>query len=48
MIINYAKRIRELIVSGIESYIPHSFSNPKAKKPWFNFACSRAVKDGGG
>ena len=27
------------------SGIPHTFSNTKAKKPWFNSACSRAVKD---
>ena len=29
----------------MESYIPHTFSNTKAKKPWFNSACSYAVKD---
>ena len=32
-------------MSGKESYIPHTFSNTKAKKPWFNSAYSRAVKD---
>ena len=35
----------EVIVSGMESYIPHTFSNTKAKKPWFDSACSRAVKN---
>ena len=34
-----------MIVSGVESYIPHIFSNDKAKNPWFNSACSRAVTD---
>ena len=38
-----AERITEVIVSGMEAYIPHTFSNPKARKPWFNSACSRAV-----
>ena len=41
----YAERITEVIISGMELYIPHTFSNYKAKKPWFNSACSRAVKD---
>ena len=31
----------------MESYIPHTFFNTKAKKIWFNSACSRAVKDRG-
>ena len=35
----------EVIVSGMELYIPHTFSNTKAKKPGFNSACSRAVKE---
>ena len=26
-------------------YISHTFSNTKAKKPWFNSACSRVAKD---
>ena len=30
----------------MESYIPSTFSNTKAKKSLFNSACSRAVKDG--
>ena len=38
-----AERITEVIVSGMEAYIPHTFSDPKARKPWFNSACSRAV-----
>ena len=29
----------------MELYFPHTFSNTKAKKPWFSFARSRAVKD---
>ena len=29
----------------MEAYIPHTFSVPNAHKPWFNFTCSRAVKD---
>ena len=40
-----AERITEIIISGMELYIPHTFFNTKAKKPWFNSACSRAVKD---
>ena len=40
-----AERIRELIVSIMESYIPHTFFTTKAEKPWFNSACSYAVKD---
>ena len=38
-------RITEVIISGMELNIPHTFSNSKAKKPWFKSACSRAVKD---
>ena len=33
-----AERITEVIVSCIALYIPHTFSNTKAKKPWFNSA----------
>ena len=40
-----AQRITEVIVSGMEAYIPHTFSTPHAKKPWFNHACSCAIKD---
>ncbi len=40
-----AQRITEVIVSGMEAYIPRTFSTPHAKKPWFNYACSRAVQD---
>ena len=29
----------------MELYIPHTFSNTKAKKPWFNSACSHAIND---
>ena len=42
-----AERITEVIASGMELYIPHIFSNNKAKKPWFNSARFRAVKDRG-
>ena len=34
-----------MIVSDKELYIPHIFSNTKAKKHWLNSACSRAVND---
>ena len=40
-----AERITEMIVSAMEAYIPHSFSTPKSHKPWFNSACSRAIRD---
>ncbi|MPC35471.1 hypothetical protein E2C01_028895 [Portunus trituberculatus] len=40
-----AERIPEVIVSSMEVYIPHSFSQPKPSKPWFNTACSRAIHD---
>ncbi|MEJ1857831.1 hypothetical protein, partial [Escherichia coli] len=40
-----AQRVTEVIISGMEAYIPRSFSAPNAKKPWFNLACSRAIKD---
>ncbi len=40
-----AQRITEVIVSGMEPYIPHTFSTPHAKKIWFNPACSRTIKD---
>ena len=33
-----AERITGVIVSGIEAYIPHSFSRPKPSKPWVNTA----------
>ncbi len=40
-----AQRITEVIVFGMEAYIPHTFSPFHAKKPWFNHACCRAIKD---
>ncbi len=40
-----AQRITEVIVSGMRAYVPHTFSTPHAKKPWFNHACSHAIKD---
>ena len=39
------ERIIEIIVFGIEVYIPHSSSSLKAHKPWFNLTCSRAIHD---
>ena len=30
-----AERITKVIISGMKLYIPHTFSNYKAKKPWF-------------
>ena len=40
-----AERIIEVIVSGMEVYIPHSFSRPKPSKPWSITACSRDIHD---
>ena len=40
-----AKRITEVIISGMDLYIPHIFSNTEAKKPWYNSNCSRVVND---
>ena len=40
-----AERITELIVSGMEAYINHSFFRPKPSKPWFNSACSRPIHE---
>ena len=40
-----AQRVTEMIVSGMEAYIPHTFSRPKASKPWFDSSCSRAILD---
>ncbi|MPC99707.1 hypothetical protein E2C01_095137 [Portunus trituberculatus] len=40
-----AEHITEVIVSGMEAYIPHSFSQPKPSKPWIDTACSRVVHD---
>ena len=39
-----AKRITEVILSGMEAYIPYSFPSTKPNKPWFNSACSRAIR----
>ena len=40
-----AECIIEVIIFGMELYILHTFSNTKAKKPWFNSAWSRTVKN---
>ncbi|MCP4340929.1 MAG: hypothetical protein GY799_19080, partial [Desulfobulbaceae bacterium] len=40
-----AERITEVIVSGMEAYIPHSFPLTNKKKPWFNYTCSNAVRN---
>ncbi|MPC99518.1 hypothetical protein E2C01_094937 [Portunus trituberculatus] len=37
-----AESITEVIVSGMEAYIPHSFSQPKLSKLWFKTAYSHA------
>ena len=34
-----------MIVSGMEAYIPHTFSSLKDRKPWFNLACFRTIHD---
>ncbi|MPC25502.1 hypothetical protein E2C01_018619 [Portunus trituberculatus] len=40
-----AERMTEVIVSGMEVYIPHSFLNPNLLNFLFNTACSRAIHD---
>ncbi|MPC12807.1 hypothetical protein E2C01_005518 [Portunus trituberculatus] len=40
-----AEHRTEMIASGREAHIPHSFSQPKPSKPWFNSACYRAIHD---
>ena len=40
-----AERITEVIITGMELYIYHTFSNTETTRPWFNSACFRAVKD---
>ncbi|KAL7629919.1 UNVERIFIED_CONTAM: hypothetical protein RMT77_019962 [Armadillidium vulgare] len=39
-----AERITEVILSGMEAYIPYSVPSTKPNKPWFNSACSRAIR----
>src|ERR1700755_643843 len=39
-----AERITEVILSGMEAYIPYSFPSTKPNKPWFNSTCSRAIR----
>ena len=39
-----AKRITEVILSGMEANIPYSFPSTKPNKPWFNSTCSRAIR----
>jgi hypothetical protein len=39
-----AERIAEVILSGMKAYIPYSFPSTKLNKPWFNSACSRAIR----
>src|ERR1700755_2715853 len=38
-----AERITEVILSGMESYIPYTFPSTKSNKPWFNSASSHAI-----
>ena len=40
-----AEHRTEVIVSGMEVYIPHSLSRPESSNLWFNAACSRAIHD---
>ncbi|MPC58990.1 hypothetical protein E2C01_053006 [Portunus trituberculatus] len=40
-----SERITEVIVSGMEVYILHSFSQLKPSIPWFTTAYSRAMQD---
>ena len=40
-----AERVTELIIAGMEAYIPHSFTSFSNNKPWFNHTCSSAVND---
>ena len=40
-----ASRITEVILSGMEAYIPFSYPLTNAKKPWFNHTCSNAVQN---
>ncbi|KAL7632739.1 UNVERIFIED_CONTAM: hypothetical protein RMT77_016940 [Armadillidium vulgare] len=39
-----AERITEVILSGMVAYIPYSFPSTKPNKPWFNSACSHAIR----
>ncbi len=39
-----AHRIAEVIASGMEAYIPHTFSFPDANKNWFSHACFHVIK----
>ena len=41
----FAEHITATVTSGMELYIPHTFSQPKFPKPWFNKACSWALND---
>lgn len=38
-----AERITKVIVSGMETYIPHYFSKPKSSKPWSKLFFTLAV-----
>ena len=38
-----AERITEVILSGMEAYIPFSFPSTRKNKSWFNSSCSRAI-----
>ena len=40
----WAELINEVILSGMEAYIPFSFPSTKPKKPWFNPAYFRAIR----
>ena len=38
------ERITEVILDGMETYIPSSFPSSRSQKPWFNTDCSRAIR----
>ena len=38
------ERITEVILDGMETYIPSSFPSSRPQKPWFNTDCSRAIR----
>nr|CAI5833153.1 unnamed protein product [Callosobruchus analis] len=41
--LQYSQEITEVIMSGMEAYIPHIVKRPSKNKPWFNQSCREAV-----
>ena len=39
-----AERVTEVILSGMEAFIPHTFSPTKKNQPWFNSDCNLAIR----